>query len=111
MHPNYQEDESTHPETLENLGRSPATEKHKRTVLTMEGLDGPNPQDKAERLMAATGHHLEDMIADRHPLFVAGEVAGKSTNAQCKDEAHPPGIAGQIAGKSSDTQSVSRQLW
>ena len=27
-------------------------EKHKRIVLTMEGLEGPNSQDKAERFMA-----------------------------------------------------------
>ena len=47
-------------ETLENLGRSPATEKHKRIVLMMEGLEGPNTQDQAGRLMAETGHHLED---------------------------------------------------
>ena len=47
---------------LKILGRSPATEKHKRIVLTMEGLEGPNTQDKAERFMAATGHHLEDSI-------------------------------------------------
>ena len=58
--PNYQEVETLHRETLENFGCSPATEKHKRTVLTMEGLESPNTQDKAERFMAWTGHHLED---------------------------------------------------
>ena len=35
--PNYQEDESMHQETLENLGSSPPTEKHKCIVLTMKG--------------------------------------------------------------------------
>ena len=43
--PNYQEDGTVHRETPENL------EKHKRIVLTMEGHEGPNAQDKAERFM------------------------------------------------------------
>ena len=47
-------------ETLENLGRSRSTEKYIRLMLTMEGFEGPNTQDKAERFMAWTGHHLED---------------------------------------------------
>ena len=46
MLPNYQEDETVHQETLENLGGSLPTGKHKRIVLTMEGLEGPNTQDK-----------------------------------------------------------------
>ena len=29
-------------------------------MLTMEGLEGPNTQDKSERFMAWTGQHLED---------------------------------------------------
>ena len=70
---------------LKNLGRSPATEKLKRNVLTMEGLEGPNTQDKAERFMAATGHHLEDLMATYHPLGIAGEVAGKIVQ-------HPVGL-------------------
>ena len=64
--PNYQEVDTVHRETLENLGCSLATEKLKRTVLTMEGLEGPNTQDKAERLMATTGHPTEDVIATCH---------------------------------------------
>ena len=60
-----------HRETLENLGRSPATEKHKRIVLAMLGLEGLNTQDKAKRFMAATGHHLEDVMATYHPPGVA----------------------------------------
>ena len=45
--PIYQEDETLHRETLENLGRSPAAEKHMRMVLAMD------------RLVAATGHLLQ----------------------------------------------------
>ena len=54
--PNHQEDGTMHRETPENL------EKHKRIVLTMEGLEGPNAQDKAERSLRANCQHLEDMI-------------------------------------------------
>ena len=35
---------------------SPSAEKHIRLMLTIEGLEGPNTQDKAERCMAWTGH-------------------------------------------------------
>ena len=28
----------------------------------MDGLEGPNTQDRAGRHIAETGHHLEDMI-------------------------------------------------
>ena len=70
--PNYQEDETMHRETLENLDRCPETKKHKDVVLTMVGLEGPNTQDKAKRFMAATGH-----IATCHPAGVAGKAAGK----------------------------------
>ena len=34
-----------------------------RLVFAMEAREGQNAQDKAERLMAATGHHLEGVIA------------------------------------------------
>ena len=34
-----------------------------RLVLVKEAREGQNAEDKAERLMAATGHHLEDVIA------------------------------------------------
>ena len=40
----------------------------------MESLEGPNTQDEAERFMAATGHHLEDVMATCHPPGVAEEV-------------------------------------
>ena len=50
--PNYQEDEATFRGARENLRRARSGEKHKRIVLTMEGLEGPNSQDKAERFMA-----------------------------------------------------------
>ena len=44
------------------LAISPSAEKHMRIVLALERRDGPNTQDQAGRLMAETGHHLEDMI-------------------------------------------------
>ena len=79
-----------HRETLENLCRYPISrEIHAHCV----GHGGPRGSEhfknKAERLMATTGHHLVDMMADRHPL----------------------GIAGEVTGKSSNTQSAFRQLW
>ena len=57
-------------ETLEHLGRSPLTEKHKSMVSTMDAFVGPNAQDGAERLITATGHLFEDVMA----IGVAGEV-------------------------------------
>ena len=63
--------------TLENLGRSRSTEKHMRIVLMLEGLEGLNTTDKSERFMAATGHHLEDVMATRRTTGIAGEEAGK----------------------------------
>ena len=42
----------------------------------MEGLEGPNTQDRAWRLKAATGHLFEEMIT-YHSLGIAGKVAGK----------------------------------
>ena len=82
--PDNSEDETMHRETLEKFGRSPATG-NKRTVLTMEGLEGPSTQDKAERFMTATGHHPEDVVATCHPPGIAGEVAGKIVQ-------HPVGL-------------------
>ena len=58
-------------------------------VLAMEAREGPNTQDRAEHLTAATGHTFEDVMTTYHP----------------------PGIAGQVAGTSSNTQSAFRQLW
>ena len=36
-----------------------------------------------DRLVAATGHHLEDVMATCHPSSVPGEVAGKIIQHQC----------------------------
>ena len=43
-----------------NLRDSPSREKHKRIVLTILGFEGPNTQDKVERVTAASGHLFED---------------------------------------------------
>ena len=43
--------------------------------LSLEAREGQNAQDKAERLMAATGHLLEDKMATCHPPGIAGEAA------------------------------------
>ena len=40
-----------------------SAEKRMCIVFSLEAREGPNAQDKAERLMVATGHFLEDMIA------------------------------------------------
>ena len=53
-----------------------------RMVLALECLEGPNTEGKAERFMAETGHHLEEMMANCHSLGNAGTVAGKSSNTQ-----------------------------
>ena len=45
--PNCKEDETILRETLGDRGCSPSAEKHMRLVLMMEGLEGPNTQDKA----------------------------------------------------------------
>ena len=34
-----------------------------RLVFAKEAPEGPNAQEEAERLMAAIGHHLEDVVA------------------------------------------------
>ena len=52
LNPNYQEDESMHRETLENLDSSPFPKKHVRIELTKEAREGPNALNRAERLMA-----------------------------------------------------------
>ena len=69
-------------ETLENLGRSPSAEKHMRIVLAMEAREGPNAQDKTERVRSATGHLFEDVMATYHQPGIAGEACGKSSNIQ-----------------------------
>ena len=120
-----------HRETLENLGRSPSAVKHVHIVFSIEACEGPNTQDKAEPLMAATCHLLEDVIAllrqrNTSTLCWSLEVF-ESLNTQDRAEhltaetglpfedvmttCHPPGIAEQVSGNSSDTQSAFRQLW
>ena len=86
--PNYQEDEAMFRETFENSCRSLSAEKHVRIVLAVEAREGPNTQDKADRLVAATCHLFEEVTAT----------------------CHPPGIAGYLAGKSSNTRWAFRQL-
>ena len=54
-------------EGTRKLGRSLSAEKHMRTVFAMEAQEGPNAQDKAEGLMAVSGHLFEDMMATFHP--------------------------------------------
>ena len=41
-------------------------------MLTIVGLEGPNTQDKVERVMAAIDHLFEEMMATFHPPGVAG---------------------------------------
>ena len=48
----------------------------------MEAREGPNIEDRAERLVATTGHLFEDMMATCHRLDIAGMVAGKSSYTQ-----------------------------
>ena len=66
-----------HRETLKIFVALFRQRKYIRLMLTMEGLEGPNTQDKAERFMAWTGHQLEDVIATCHLSGIAGYVAGK----------------------------------
>ena len=54
-----------------------------RIVFAKEAREGPIAENKAERLMAATGHHLWDMMATCHQPGVACEVAETSFNTQC----------------------------
>ena len=63
-------------EALENLGRSPQAEKHLRIVLATEAREGPHPHDKAECLIAATGHLLKTV----HPTsFGPSDSFGRNT--------------------------------
>ena len=54
---------------------SPSAEKHMLMVLAMDTREGPDPEDKAEFLMAATGHLLEDLMATYHPHGIPDVVA------------------------------------
>ena len=68
--PKFQEDEPKFRQALGNLCRSPSVEKHVRIVLAMEGLEGPNTQDKAERFMVVPRQLFEDTNATYHPLGI-----------------------------------------
>ena len=57
----------------------PSAEKHMCLVLALQARQGPNTQDKAERLMATTGHLFEEMMATYHSLGVAGKVEDYTT--------------------------------
>ena len=61
-------------------GRCPSlsSEKQVRIVLAIAARVGPNTQDRADDVVATTGHHLEDMMATCHQPGVAGEVAETS---------------------------------
>ena len=43
---------------------------------------GPNTQDRAEHLVATTGHLFAEMMAARHHLDIAARVAGESSHTQ-----------------------------
>ena len=74
--PYFREDEAVLRETLENLGRSPQAEKHMRIVLATEAREGPHPHDKAECLVAATGHLFKTV----HPTsFGPSDSFGRNT--------------------------------
>ena len=97
-----------------------------RIVCAKEAREGQNAEDKAERLMAATGHLLEDVSAllqqrNTSTLFWPLEAC-ESLNTQDRAEhltaetgvmatCHLISIPEQVAGTSSDTQSAFRQLW
>ena len=71
------------PAALEDIrcGTSPAecssAEKRIRIVLALEAHEGPNAQEKAERLMTATVHLLEDVMDTFYQPGVDEEVADK----------------------------------
>ena len=95
-------------------------------MFAKEAREGQNAEDKAERLMAATGHHLEVVIAllrQRNTSTLRWPLeACESLNTQDRAEhltaetgvmatCHLLGIAEQVSGNPSDTQSAFRQLW
>ena len=61
-------------------------------VFSLEAREGPNAQDKAERLMAATCHLLEDVIAlfrQRNTSTLCWSLeASESLNTQGRAEHH-----------------------
>ena len=102
-----------------------------RRVFAKEAREDQNAEVKAERLVAATGHHLEGRdcspSAEKYVhIVLAMEVReGPTTQetALCLMVAtgHPfevmtstyrqPSIAGDVAGPSSNTQWAFQQLW
>ena len=52
-------------------------------VLAVSVRNGPNTQDRAGRLVAATGHLFEHVMTTYPPPGIAGEVAETSSNTQC----------------------------
>ena len=49
-------------EPFENLAALFRQNEYVRIVFAMEAREGPNAEDEGDRLTAATGHRLEDMI-------------------------------------------------
>ena len=108
------------------LRSSPSAEKHVHIVLTSSGGQGYE-----SFLMAATGHHLVDVIAllrQRNTSTLCSpwrpakvrtlqEKAERliATTGQLFEEMmatyHPLDIASKVAGKPSNTQWSFRQLW
>ena len=73
--PNFQKDEATFREPLKILAALLRQRDACTSVLAVEAREGPSNQDRAGRLVAATGHLLQDMTATYHPYGIAGEVA------------------------------------
>ena len=74
--PYFLEDEAVLRETLENLGRSSPAEKHMRVVLATDARKGPHSHDKAECLIAATGH----LVKTVHPTSLGpSDCFGRNT--------------------------------
>ena len=78
----FLEDETMLRETLEDHHSSPSAEVHIRVVLARKACEGQNTQEKDERLMVTSGHIFKDVMANYHPLDIAAEVCGKSSNSQ-----------------------------
>ena len=62
------------------LSSSFPAEKHMCIVLAMEAREGPDHEDKAEFLMAATDHLFEVLMATYHPPGIPDEVACKPSH-------------------------------
>jgi len=73
--PNFKENERMLQDTLENLASSPMALDRVRVVLAMEGREGKEAREKAERLIKKTEHLFADIFATYHPAGVPGEVA------------------------------------